>query len=150
MPRSGFLGLVLLLATPALAVKWPAPIAAAIAERAKSCTEAGGKLAAPEKAIRRLDLDGDGRDDFILDDRRLACSKGAPGWCGSGGCSMEVFLSSAAGGLKSVLTEFGSGYSVKTSGRGPVVTFKTREGAVAYRFAEGCAIPTGRAGERSC
>ena len=73
------------------------PIAAAIAERAKSCAEAGGKLAAPEKAIRRLDLDGDGRDDFILDDRRLACSRGAPGWCGFGGCSIEVFLSSAGG-----------------------------------------------------
>ena len=143
-------GLLAALAAPAFAAEWPAPVAAAIAERAKSCAEAGGKLAAPEKAIRRLDLDGDGRDDFILDDRRLACSRGAPGWCGFGGCSIEVFLSSAAGGLKSVLTELGSGYSVKTSGRGPVVTFKTREGAVAYRFAEGCAIPTGRRGERSC
>jgi hypothetical protein len=147
--RTIVIGLLAALAAPAFAAEWPAPVAAAIAERAKSCAEAGGKLAPPEKAIRRLDLDGDGRDDFILDDRRLAC-RGAPGWCGSGGCSIEVFLSSAAGGLKSVLTELGSGYSVKTSGRGPVVIFKTREGTVAYRFAEGCAIPTGRRGERSC
>ena len=81
--RTIVIGLLLALAAPALAAERPALIAAAIGEREQSCTEAGGKLAAPEKAIRRLDLDGDGRDDFILD-RRLACSKGAPGWCGSG------------------------------------------------------------------
>jgi hypothetical protein len=152
MRRSGFLGLLLLLllATPAFAAEWPAPIAAAIAERAKSCAEAGGKLAPPEKAIRRLDLDGDGRDDFILDDRRLACSRGAPGWCGLRRLLDRGVPVERRRRLKSVLTELGSGYSVKTSGRGHLVTFKTREGAVACRFAEGCAIPTGRRGERSC
>ena len=37
-------GLLLRSAAPAFAAEWPAPIAAAIAERAKSCAEAGGKL----------------------------------------------------------------------------------------------------------
>jgi hypothetical protein len=143
-------GLLPALAAPALAAEWPAPVAEAIKERQEFCAGEGGKLASPEKAIRRLDLDGDGRDDFILDDGKLACSKGAPGWCGSGGCSMEVFLSGAKGGLKSVLTELGSGYEAKKSGKGHLVTFRTRDGAATYRFAEGCAIPTGRRGERSC
>jgi hypothetical protein len=141
--------LLLGLAAPALAAEWPAPVADAIQEREKFCADEGGRLAAPEKAIRRLDLDGDGRDDFILDDGRLTCSKGAPGWCGSGGCSMEVFLSGAKGGLRSVLTELGGGYSVKKSGRGYRVIFRTRGGAATYRFADGCAIPI-RRGERSC
>jgi hypothetical protein len=144
-----FGGILLGLAAPALAAEWPAPVAAALKERQEFCGGEGGRLAAPEKAVRRLDLDGDGRDDFILDDGKLACSKGAPGWCGSGGCSMEVFLSGAKGGLKSILTELGAGYSVKKSGRGHIVTFRTRSGAAAYRFADGCAIPT-RRGERSC
>ena len=134
----------------ALAAEWPAPVAEAMKERVDAGAGEGGRIANPDRAVRRLDLDGNGRDDFILDDNRLVCSKGAPGWCGSGGCSMEVFLSGAKGGLKSVLTELGSGYEVKKSGKGHRVTFRTRNGAVAYRFAEGCAIPTGRRGERSC
>ena len=149
--RAAILGGILLASTaPALAAEWPGPVAEAVKEREAFCAGEGGKLADPAKAIRRLDLDGDGQDDFILDDGRLRCSKGLPGWCGSGGCSMEVFLSGAQGGLKSVLTELGSGYEVKKSGKGHLVTFRTRDGAATYRFAEGCAIPTGRRGERSC
>ena len=140
---------LLLPAAPAFAAEWPGPVAQALKERQEFCAGEGGRLADPAKAIRRLDLDGDGQDDFILDDGKLACSKGAPGWCGSGGCSMEVFLSGAKGGLKSVLTELGGGYSVKKSGRGHRVTFRTRSGAATYRFADGCAIPI-RRGERSC
>jgi hypothetical protein len=147
--RAAILVILLASAAPALAAEWPGPVTEAVKERADACAGEGGKLAAPAKAIRRLDLDGDGQDDFILDDARLACSKGAPGWCGSGGCSMEVFLSGAKGGLKSVLTELGSGYEVKKSGKGHLVTFRTRNGAATYRFAEGCAIPI-RRGERSC
>ncbi|HEX8166586.1 MAG TPA: hypothetical protein VF601_12460 [Beijerinckiaceae bacterium] len=149
--RAAILGGILLAwVSPALAAEWPGPVAEAVKEREAFCAGEGGRLADPAKAIRRLDLDGDGQDDFILDDGRLRCSKGLPGWCGSGGCSMEVFLSGAKGGLKSVLTELGSGYSVEKAGRGHRVTFRTRDGAVAYRFAEGCAILAGRRGERSC
>jgi hypothetical protein len=148
--RATIFGVLLALAMPASAAEWPGPVAEAVKERQEFCTGEGGRLAAPEKAIRRLDLDGDGRDDFILDDGRLTCSKGAPGWCGSGGCSMEVFLSGTKDGLKSVVTHLGAGYAVKKSGRGHRVTFRTRDGAVTYRFADGCAIPTGRRGERSC
>jgi hypothetical protein len=51
-------------------------------------------------------------------------------------------------GLKPVLTELGSGYAARKPARGVLVTFKN--GAATYRFAEGCAIPVRRGGERSC
>lgn len=141
---AGFCGV-----SPAAAAEWPAPVAKAVAAREKFCAEQGGKPRAGARFIRQLSLDGDNRADFILDDSQFSCSAGAPGFCGSGGCSIEVFLSSAKGGLKAVLTELGSGYAVRKTKGGARLTVRTRNGPVTYRFAGGCAVPVG-GGERSC
>jgi hypothetical protein len=136
-------------ASPALAADWPPAVAKAVQEREKFCAEQGGKPIIGAKFIRQLSLDGDARADFILNDSEFRCTKGAPGFCGSGGCSVEVFLSSAKGGLKSVLTKLGSGYAVRKTKGGARVTMRTRNGPVTYRFAAGCAVRVD-GGERSC
>jgi hypothetical protein len=141
---------VLLSGVPALAGEYSTTLAAAIKERRDACAEQGGRSTAGANFIRRIDLDGDGRDDFILDDGQFRCSKGAPGWCGSGGCSVEVFLAKPDGDAKSILTELGGGYAVTKTARGATLTVRTRGGPVTYRFADGCAIPVKGGGERSC
>jgi hypothetical protein len=148
--RGTVLGMLFLGAVPVLAADWPPPVAKAVREREQFCAEAGGKPVVGAKFIRQLSLDGDARADFILNDSEFRCTKGAPGFCGSGGCSVEVFLSSAKGGLKSVLTELGSGYAVRKTKNGSRITVQTRNGPVTYRFAGGCAVPVAGGGERSC
>lgn len=52
-------------AAPAVTTALPEPVAAALAELTRMCTEAGGTPRA-EDAVRRVDLNGDGHDDYIL------------------------------------------------------------------------------------
>jgi hypothetical protein len=150
MRRAAILAVVLVSPLPALAAPYPPPIAAAVREREKACTDQGGRPAASARFVRRVNLDGDGKDDFIIHDGLFRCTKGTPGFCGSGGCGMAVFLSSARGGLKRVLEETGSGYGVTKARGGARVTFRTRRGPATYRFAGGCAIPVAGGGERRC
>ena len=96
---------------PVAAAEWPKPVQDAIAER-EACAGAGGRGWKSADFVGRLDLDGDKRDDFILDDGKYRCSKGPPGYCGSGGCSMTVWLSKPEGGPRIVLETLGDGYAL--------------------------------------
>jgi len=149
--RAVFLAAVLLFAAlPVRAAEWPPAIVAAVKQRESACAKEGGRPIASNRFLRRVQLDGDGRDDFILDDGKFRCSKGAPGRCGSSGCSKEVYLSSAKDPSKPVLVELSGSYGVRKSKRGARITFQTRSGYVTYRFADGCAIPVSGGGERRC
>ena len=149
--RSAVLAGTLVLASlPAEAVEWPPAVATAIKEREAACAKQGGRPNPSRRFVRRLQLDGDGRDDFILDDSQFRCSKGSSEWCGSGRCSKAVYLSSAKDKSKPVLVELGGAYGVRKSRRGSRATFQTRSGYVTYRFANGCAIPVSGGGERRC
>ncbi len=134
---------------PVAAAEWPKPVQDAIAEREAYCREQGGTGIELADFVGRLDLDGDKRDDFILDDGKYRCSKGPPGYCGSGGCSMTVWLSKPEGGPKIVLETLGDGYALSWSRIGATIAFPGRGGKTAYRFAKGCAVAV-PGGEKSC
>jgi hypothetical protein len=65
------------------------PAQAAIADNESFCADGAAEVG-PEFR-QDLDLDGDGRDDLILDYLGLICD-GSRAFCGTGGCSMEVWL----------------------------------------------------------
>lgn len=56
----------------------PAPVAAALVARLDACDEAGGEPFFDEDAVRRADLDGDGRDDWVIFDGWITCEGGIP------------------------------------------------------------------------
>lgn len=96
---AGLLGAVLMgAASAALAAPpLPAPIQAMTDAAAAECREAGGALSLAPDYARPADLDGDGRDDYLVDFIGLACEGAGPGagFCGAEGCPVSVWLSSS-------------------------------------------------------
>lgn len=43
-------------------------------------------------AVRRIDLDGDGVADTVIDGSRFSCSSAASMYCGSGGCMVHAVI----------------------------------------------------------
>jgi len=138
------LGMLLAIAAPALAEDWPAAIKAELDDRQAYCKDQGEEAKIGATFLRRMDLDGDGREDFIMDDAGFGCTKGAPPYCGSGGCSIQVFI----GGEKDARLVF-SELAQQVALKGKVLEVAPRRGRkITVRFERGCAIRSD--GERSC
>lgn len=81
----------------------PGVAQAALAEQKAAC--------APEKASldkgfeRRRDVNGDGVPDVILDYGRFRCGDSASFFCGTAGCTQQVFASLPGGGYAKVLDD---------------------------------------------
>ena len=58
-------------------------------EMAKEC---GADPAASGKALTSIDLNGDGIPDWVLDAGELTCEMPSF-WCGTGGCTLNIFVS---------------------------------------------------------
>lgn len=96
----------------------PAPLAARIDEAREACSDfEGGTLSVGWGAVRRVDLDGDLRPDWALDESAFACSSAASLFCGTGGCRTHLLVGEA---LASFLNR---GWEVVTFGRERVVLF---------------------------
>ena len=81
----------------------PAQLQAKIAEAGSVCAEMdGGKFAMEDAAIQRVDLDGDGDEDWVLNESAFACSTAASMYGGTGG-TMSHFLIDES--LASMLTQ---------------------------------------------
>lgn len=70
----------------------PGPLAEKAEAARQACADfEGGTFALEFGAVHRIDLDGDLRPDWVLDEAGFACSTAASLYCGTGGC-MSHFL----------------------------------------------------------
>jgi hypothetical protein len=70
----------------------PAPLQEKIDQAQQACSDfEDGEFALEWGAITRIDLDGDLRPDWALDETSFACSSAVSLYCGTGGC-MSHFL----------------------------------------------------------
>jgi hypothetical protein len=69
----------------------PAQVRTAIQESRKSCD--GQKLTLGRGFITRRDINGDGVNDFILNYEHAGCGDMSSFFCGTGGCTFQVFAS---------------------------------------------------------
>jgi hypothetical protein len=73
----------------------PAPVQLLVTAYATECKELGGTLVAgkSQPEIQTVDLDGDGKPDFILYPRNLQCSASASVFCPNAGCEIRIAVS---------------------------------------------------------
>lgn len=92
----------------------PPAVAKALGTVAETCREAGGKPITGE-AVKRADLNGDGRQDYILDVAAIQC-QGAPGVYGDREKGIQVFAGDGAGGAREAFSD--SVFGMKVEGAG--------------------------------
>jgi hypothetical protein len=89
----------------------PPEVQSAIDDAIKDCHE---KVKFEKGFLTRRDINGDGIDDFILDYGHFACGANISLYCGTAGCSTEVFASLSGGKFAKVLDDNVRGIEFKT------------------------------------
>lgn len=95
------------------ASKVPKAVAADLKAIAAECTGAGGKALTAD-AVKRVDLNGDGKEDFVLDVGSINCD-GAPGIYGDREKGVTVYVGNGKNGAKKAYA--GSVFGVKIEGK---------------------------------
>ena len=77
------------------------------------CTGAGGeRVTFSSDAVRRLDLTGDGRDDYVVGLRDTRCHGAEYVFCGTGGCDTRIVVALKNGGHRTVFSDLVRGYDI--------------------------------------
>lgn len=92
----------------------PATVAAALKSVADVCTEVGGKPSTAD-AVKRADLNGDGKEDYVLDVGSVNC-EGAASVYGDREKGALVYVGDGLGGAKEAFN--GSVYGARIEGAG--------------------------------
>ena len=94
----------------------PKPLAEKVEAAKKACADfENGQFALEWGAVSRVDLDGDLRPDWVLNDNGFACSSAASLYCGTGGCESHFLVGDT---VTSLLNQ---GWDVVTFGRNRVL-----------------------------
>lgn len=88
-------------AATALAQSYPPPVQAELRDTVESCKPQ--KPTFPKGFLTRKDVNGDGIPDFILNYSGVACGNNSSAFCGSHGCSVQIFASLPNGSFAKVL-----------------------------------------------
>lgn len=84
-------------------IKHPSEVEASLEFARKECKEAEGtKTTFAENAVRRIDLNGDGRADYIVSMENTRCEGLESLYCGTGGCGLEILVARPNGKYVSV------------------------------------------------
>jgi len=62
--------------------------------------------------VRRIDLTGDGRDDYIVDFRDAKCGERESTYCGTGGCLLNILVTRPDGSVRAVFDGYVRSYTV--------------------------------------
>jgi hypothetical protein len=118
--------LTAVLASPALAQDpfWPPEFNTVITDSAAYCE---GEFSLADGTVSQVDLNGDGRLDWLLDAGGFRCSTDATLYCGIVGCGVETLIDGTRGLLTlrswEVVTEDGITYLAGPNDTGETVRF---------------------------
>jgi hypothetical protein len=76
-----------------------------IAAERKKLAESCASVELSEGFVQRVNVNGDGRDDLLVDYHAAQCDESSALFCGAAGCEMDVYLGNEAGGF-ALLTGF--------------------------------------------
>jgi len=94
--------------------KLPAAVSADLAAIASECTGVGGK-AHTHEAVKRADLNGDGKEDYVLDVGSIGC-EGAASIYGDRQKGVTVYVGDGAGGARNAFSAWVYGATLEGTG----------------------------------
>lgn len=129
MRPTAFLALSVAMITAPAFAELPAPVSTALTHEAKMCRDMGGKPVKPgAAAVLSGDVNGDGKVDYLMDAGSTPC-QGATTSCGSGGCSLTLWLSGPHG-----LKRAWDGLGINPTLGAGVVSYDNRSGTQRLRI----------------
>jgi hypothetical protein len=72
----------------------------------------GGAVTFAPDTVRKVDLTGDGRDDYIVDFRDTKCGERESTYCGTGGCVLDILVTRPDGSVRAVFDGYVRSYSI--------------------------------------
>lgn len=112
----------------------PSIVEARVKQDVKDCDTHDAKF---EKGfITRRDINGDGKEDYILDYGRFSCG-GSHNFCGSGGCATVIYASRGSG-YAMVMDDLVRGIQFKTIGGRPAMLLGLHGSACGKMGAAAC------------
>jgi hypothetical protein len=91
----------------------------------EECTaQGGGEVTFAPDTVRKLDLTGDGRDDYIIDFQDTKCAGSGAAYCGTGGCIIDILVTLLNGKIRSVFKDYVRYYEVLTGEAARTVRFQ--------------------------
>jgi len=77
--------------------------------------QGGGEVTFAPDTVRKLDLTGDGRDDYILSfgDTKCAGQNTSAAFCGSGGCLLNILVTLPNGRVRKVFDNYVRSYEIR-------------------------------------
>jgi len=100
-------------ANPFNPADYPPGVQKALRYAKEECgSQGGGEVAFAPDTVRRIDLTGDGRDDYIVDFRDTKCSGREGTYCGTGGCVMNILVMLPDGRARQVFDGYVRNYTV--------------------------------------
>jgi hypothetical protein len=98
---------------------YPAEVQEALKYGPEECKDqGGGEVTFAPDTVRKVDLNGDGRDDYVVSFQDAECSTYLGAFCGTAGCSMDFLVTLPNGTIRSVFAARIRGYEI-LPGRGP-------------------------------
>ncbi|QOZ09491.1 hypothetical protein [Bradyrhizobium sp. CCBAU 51765] len=72
----------------------------------------GGKVTFAPNTVRKIDLTGDGREDYIVDFQDTKCGDRETTYCGTGGCVMKILVTLPDGSVREVFDGYVRSYKI--------------------------------------
>jgi hypothetical protein len=93
---------------------YPPGVQAALRYANEECeSQGGGAVTFAQDTVRKVDLTGDGRDDYIVDFRDTKCGERETTYCGTGGCVMNILVTQPDGNVRPVFDGYVRNYEIK-------------------------------------
>ncbi len=92
---------------------YPSEVQKALHEANEECTaQGGGEVTFAPNTVQKIDLTGDGRDDYIIGFGDTQCAGLHGVYCGSGGCLMDVLVTLPGGRIRRVFQDYVRSYQI--------------------------------------
>ncbi|WP_027550816.1 hypothetical protein [Bradyrhizobium sp. Cp5.3] len=93
---------------------YPSEVQKALRYANEECdSQGGGQVSFTPDTVRRIDLTGDGRDDYIVDFHDTKCGDRETTYCGTGGCLLDILVTLPDGSVRPVFDGYVRSYEIK-------------------------------------